>query len=564
MDYIYGKLNQKAQLTEYRGLSTDSSTVVVDNTNKTIRVDFTGSIMGSLGGGKINTISVNGDKLNIDDKKNVDITIPYTTSQLTNDADFVTNAVDNLLNYYIKTEVYNQDEIDYKLADIRQLIETINVQGVRFEVIDNLPDWGEPNTIYLLNTPSGNYTQWVYVNNNWLEISQEVDLSYYVTEQELQDALNGIASSDMIDQKIQEAMNQLNALIPTEISQLNNDLNYVTADYVNENGGKIDAIYVNGELQAIEDKVVKIVIPECNGFNDVVIKGEGNAVTTASYDAETKILTLDKETTFLTEHQSLEDYAKKNEVLGSANISIDPSTYVITLACKDAEGNDIGTNSTVDLPLESVVVGGRYDDSTKKVILTLDNDQTVEFSVADLVDGLQNTITADNKLNSDLVDDSTATNKFVTEQEKASWTNKQDAITTDNKIDSSLIDDTQSANKFITAEQLSKLEDIQDGAEKNIQPDWLAADTAGAILNKPTKLSDFENDLDINVDLDNYYTKDQTYSKEVVYTKEETYAKSEVYTKQETYTKAEIEALIQSTIDSSMEATINEIMEGSY
>ena len=64
MDYIYGKLNQKAQLTEYRGLSTDSSTVVVDNTNKTIRVDFTGSIMGSLGGGKINTISVNGNKLN--------------------------------------------------------------------------------------------------------------------------------------------------------------------------------------------------------------------------------------------------------------------------------------------------------------------------------------------------------------------------------------------------------------------------------------------------------------------------------------------------------------------
>jgi hypothetical protein len=39
----------------------------------------------------------------------------------------------------------------------------------------------------------------------------------------------------------------------------------------------------------------------------------------------------------------------------------------------------------IDLPLESVVVSGSYDSVTKKVILTLENGSTIEFSIADLV-----------------------------------------------------------------------------------------------------------------------------------------------------------------------------------
>ena len=70
-----------------------------------------------------------------------------------------------------------------------------------------------------------------------------------------------------------------------------------------------------------------------------------------------------------------------------------------------------------------MVVGGSYDDTTKKVILTLKNGNTVEFSVADLVDGLQSEITSSNKLNSDLVDDTNQNNKFVTSSEKTKIAN---------------------------------------------------------------------------------------------------------------------------------------------
>ena len=112
----------------------------------------------------------------------------------------------------------------------------------------------------------------------------------------------------------------------------------------------------------------------------------------------------------------------------SASMTIDSSTYVVTLQLKDQDGNNIGTAQTIDLPLETMVVSGSYDDATKKIILTLQNGQTIEFSVADLVSGLQTEITSNNMLDADLVDDSTSTNKFVTASDITNWNGKADGI----------------------------------------------------------------------------------------------------------------------------------------
>ena len=111
----------------------------------------------------------------------------------------------------------------------------------------------------------------------------------------------------------------------------------------------------------------------------------------------------------------------------SLSLSVDPDTYVITGQLKDQDGNNLGTAGTIDLPLESVVVSGSYNSSTKKVILTLKDGSTVEFSIADLVSGLQTEITSTNKLSADLISDGT-TNKTVTATEKATWNAKQAAI----------------------------------------------------------------------------------------------------------------------------------------
>lgn len=109
-------------------------------------------------------------------------------------------------------------------------------------------------------------------------------------------------------------------------------------------------------------------------------------------------------------------------------LSIDSQTFVVTAQLKDQDGNNLGQAKTIDLPLETMVVSGSYDDTTQKIILTLKNGQTVEFSVADLVSGLQSEITLSNKLDADLVSDVSSENKFVTTAEKATWNGKQDTI----------------------------------------------------------------------------------------------------------------------------------------
>ena len=113
------------------------------------------------------------------------------------------------------------------------------------------------------------------------------------------------------------------------------------------------------------------------------------------------------------------------DIGSSVELSINSSNYVVTLNLKNNSGTVISTD-TIDLPLESVVVGGSYDSTNKKVILTLENGNTIEFSVADLVSGLQSEITSTNKLSSDLVDDTNNANKFVTAAEKTTWNGKSD------------------------------------------------------------------------------------------------------------------------------------------
>lgn len=75
--------------------------------------------------------------------------------------------------------------------------------------------------------------------------------------------------------------------------------------------------------------------------------------------------------------------------------SINNTTYEITFVLKSADGTVLSQN-VIDLPLESVVVSGSYDQATKSIILTLQNGQTVSIPIGDLVDGLASQEALDN------------------------------------------------------------------------------------------------------------------------------------------------------------------------
>jgi len=109
------------------------------------------------------------------------------------------------------------------------------------------------------------------------------------------------------------------------------------------------------------------------------------------------------------------------------SLTINSSTFVMTGQLKDQNGDNLGTAQTIDLPLESVVVGGSYNSQTKKVVLNLQNGNTIEFSVADLVSGLQTELSASNKLNPAYINYD-STHRAVSDTEKSTWNGKQNAL----------------------------------------------------------------------------------------------------------------------------------------
>ena len=107
----------------------------------------------------------------------VEPAIPTKTSDLTNNSGFITKAVNDLTNYYLKSETYTKEEV-------QSLISAIN--SVTLQKVDSLPEPGESNVIYLVpKSGSGNdiYDEYIFIDGNPEHIgSTQVDLSNYVQE----------------------------------------------------------------------------------------------------------------------------------------------------------------------------------------------------------------------------------------------------------------------------------------------------------------------------------------------------------------------------------------------
>ena len=196
--------------------------------------------------------------------------------------------------------------------------------------------------------------------------------------------------------------------IPTKISDLINDSDFV----VDNNYVHTDNNFTNEDKSQISQNVTDIATLQNTKADKTEIP--------------TKVSDLTNDSGFITKNvNDLINYTLKTNTGSLIDLEINSTTYVITLSLKDVDGNVISTD-TIDLPLESVVVGGSYDAVNKKIVLTLENGNTVDIPVGDLVAGLQTEITSSNKLASDLVDDTNSGNKFVTTSEKETWNAKYD------------------------------------------------------------------------------------------------------------------------------------------
>lgn len=112
-------------------------------------------------------------------------------------ANFITRSVNDLVNYYLKSDTYTKQEVQALIAAINQF---------HYEVYESLSDVTSPasNVLYLIGpTGSGSdkYEEYVYSNSTFVKIGDtSIDLSGYVTTQALNAALaTKVNISDIVD-----------------------------------------------------------------------------------------------------------------------------------------------------------------------------------------------------------------------------------------------------------------------------------------------------------------------------------------------------------------------------
>lgn len=91
-----------------------------------------------------------------------------------------------------------------QIADIYSEIDYIKLQistmtGLRTEIVEELPETGEPNVIYLIEGQDETYSMWLYSDNEWVQVGGgEIDLTNYITDTDLQTALaDYVTSTDL-------------------------------------------------------------------------------------------------------------------------------------------------------------------------------------------------------------------------------------------------------------------------------------------------------------------------------------------------------------------------------
>lgn len=211
----------------------------------------------------------------------------------------------------------------------------------------------------------------------------------------------------------------------TKLGTVETNANY----YVLPNDVIRDASYVhtdNNFTTALKNKLDGIASSaQVNVIEQIKVNNTAQTVTNKSVNI-----------TVPTQASDIHAMADSVKYASALSASMDSQTFIITLQLKDQDGNNLGSSQTIDLPLESLISSAQYYETytydgttyTDVIVMIFSTGQTIIIPVADLVQGLQREITVNNKLESDLVDDTNQTNLFVTISEKNTWNGKQDTI----------------------------------------------------------------------------------------------------------------------------------------
>lgn len=116
------------------------------------------------------------------------ITIPTKTSDLDNDSGYINNNVDDLTNYYKKTEIYNKTEVDTKISSVYKYKGSVTTY-------QDLPSTDLTiGDVYNVEIDGSNYA---WNGTTWDKLGGDIDLSSYYNKTETDNLL--LTKQNVID-----------------------------------------------------------------------------------------------------------------------------------------------------------------------------------------------------------------------------------------------------------------------------------------------------------------------------------------------------------------------------
>lgn len=250
---ITASLANKVDKVSGKGLSSEDYT--------TIEKTKLGGIQANAEVNVISSVKVNNVALTPDQNKAVNVLVPTNVSDLTNDSGFVTNSVNNLTNYYNKTEIDSKVSAVYRYkgsvntySDLPSIDLTV---GDVYNIVTDDPTHG---------ILSGDNVAWT--GTQWDKLGGDIDLSVYYTSSQV---------DNLLDDKVDKVVGK----------QLS------TEDYTTAEQTKLSGIETGAEVNIIEEVMVNNVplVPDANKSVNIDITGKLDAPSSEGTNGQ--VLTTD-------------------------------------------------------------------------------------------------------------------------------------------------------------------------------------------------------------------------------------------------------------------------------
>jgi len=255
--------------------------------------------------------------------------VPTKVSELTNDAGYITNAVNDLVNYYTSSNTYTKEEVNNLLSAIPKY---------STEVVDSLPTTNiSLSKIYLVRTGEDDnnlYTEYIRINDTWEKLgTQHIDIS------------------GKADINHNQASNTINAM--TGYSKAATVSAITTSDSLNDAIGKLE--------KALDSK------QESGSY----LASNGTAVNSNQLDGH--------EASYFAKADDIQTYTSGTGINVAGDNSINLAVSGVTANSYGPTANVTGTDgATIVIPNITVDAYGRVTSVTEYTLTNSDkNDQTI-------------------------------------------------------------------------------------------------------------------------------------------------------------------------------------------